>query len=341
MKMDGVVGKCKGVKPTTRILLLVIILLLGFSGSGRQPAGARASGPTTDSANDTFAISISQPKDPICVGDEVKVTIQWGPNISRTPSGDGLAVLTPLAGPSIIKLKASQGIFLPDEFIPVSISGTKTVTYIADKEGKEDIFAVAWIGDDSDAIARAPFTIKLCTFWYKLYGELNLDVEVEDMAYSTRYTIESYGTLKAPDPDKPLYVEGKGKDVRLGAVFTSWSSKCVLFTWEPATGKGTVDARAYPSSDGKGMVLELAPPQNLAWELALSFACNGHGVTVANVYPITSKTDPWISATFPQGGGQQSIKLDMFEIPMNRLNGAPGISVSYTATVKLEKEPPK
>jgi hypothetical protein len=251
-----------------------------------------------------------------------------------------LAPLTPLAGPSIIKLKASQGIFLPDEFTPVSASGTKTVKYIADKEGKEDIFAVAWIGDDSDAIAKAPFTIKLCTFWYKLNAELNLGVEDKDMAYSERNTVESYGTLKAPDPDKPLNVEGKGKKVRLDAVFTSFSSSnCTLFTWEPATGRGTVDARAYPNPNGVGMVLELAPPQ-IAWDLALSVACGGQGMTIAGVYPVTSG-DPWISATFPQGGGQQSIKLDMFENAMNNLNGAPGISVSYTATLKLEKEPPK
>jgi hypothetical protein len=233
------------------------------------------------------------------------------------------------------------GIFLPDEFRPVSISGTRTVTYIADKEGKEDIFAVAWIGKSSDAVAKAPFNIKLCTYWYKLYAELDMNVEVEGLAYSVRYTVESYGTLKAPDPSKPLNVEGNGKKVRLNAVVTSWnSSKCTLFTWEPGTGGGSVDARAYPSPNGKGMVLELAPPQ-LAWDVAYSFACDGHGMTLAGVYPITSGSDPWISATFPQGGGQQSIKLDMFEIPMNQLNGAPGISVSYTATVKLEKEPPK
>jgi hypothetical protein len=107
MKMNGVVRKCKVGKLTTQIFLLVIILALGILAPEAQPIEAKASAPTTDSTNDTFAISISQPKDPVCVGDKVKVTIQWGPNISRTTSGVGLAVLTPLAGPSMIKLKAS------------------------------------------------------------------------------------------------------------------------------------------------------------------------------------------------------------------------------------------
>ena len=48
-----------------------------------------------------------------------------------------------------------------------------------------------------------------------------------------------------------------------------------------------------------------------------------------------------IGATFLDGSGTKNVKLDMFEVPFNRLNGSPGISVSYTATLTLEKEAPK
>ena len=155
-----------------------------------------------------------------------------------------------------------------------------------------------------------------------------------------RFTIKSHGALKAPDPDKPLNLEGKGKTVRLSAVVTSWSNKCTLFTVVPGSGMGYVDAIAYPDDKGIGMVLELAPPVDLAWDVDYSFSCDGNAVTLSGVYPTTSN-DPWISAHYFMGGGQQNVKIDMFEIPMQKLNGSPGVSVSYTATLTLEKVQPK
>jgi hypothetical protein len=288
-----------------------------------------------------FSLGISQSKDPICVGDAVNVTIQWGPNINYDPGG-GLAPLAPLAGPSRIKLQASRGSFYPDSSItPGSYSGTQTVTYTAEKGGNEKIFAIAWAGDSSDAIASDTFTVQACSYLYTLNAILNLDVQDQDISYSTQYTIKSRGVLTPPDPDKPYNLEGKMKQVKLDAMFTSFSSsKCTLFTYEPGTGGGFVDARADPRPNGIGMVLQLGPPQDLAWDLALSFACDGNSVTVAGVYP-TKSADPWISAEFPMGSGQQSVKIDMFEIPVNKMNGGPGVTASYTATLTLEKEPPK
>ncbi len=321
----------------TRIFLLAFILL------ALESPGVMASPLIEGTDTNIFSLGISQSKDPICVGDVVNLTIQWGPNIAPpTDSGDRLAPLTPLLGPSRIKLQASLGRFYPDDsFIPGSYSGTKTVTYTAEKEGNEKIFAQAWNGGSSDAIASDTFKIQACNYIFTLNAVLNLDVQFEGNAYSVRYTVKSHGLLKPPDPDQPLNLESKMNRVKLDAVVTSFNvPKCTLFTYEPATGTGFVDARADPAPNGIGMMLILFPPQQLAWDVALSFACDGESMTLAGVYPSTSE-DPWVSATYPTGSGQQTVKLDMFETPMNKMNGGPGVSVSYTATLTLEKEAPK
>jgi len=319
----------------TRIFLLVFILL------ALESPGVMASTLRDNTNSNMFSLEISQSKDPICVGDAVNVTIQWGPNRSYNPGG-GLASLAPLAGPSRIKLQASQGSFYPDSsFPPGSYSGTHTVTYTAEKAGQEKIFAIAYAGDSSDAIASDTFTVQACSYLYTLNAVLNLDFQAENLSYSVQYTIKSRGVLTPPDPGKPYNLEGKTKQVKLDSMFTSFSSsKCTLFTYEPGTGTGFVDARADPRPNGMGMVLQLGPPQDLSWDLDLSFSCDGNPVTVAGVYP-TKSADPWISAVFPMGSGQQSVKMDMFEIPVNKINGSPGITASYTATLTLEKEPPK
>jgi len=308
--------------------------------SSNVQASTSPSGPN----NNYWMISVEQSKDPICVGDVVNVEVQWGSNTTRPVNGkDGLVSLAPLAGPSLIKMTAQLGHFYPeDSFTPGATSGVKTVTYIADKEGSESLSARAMSGENKDAIAHMPFSVKTCDFIYTLNGELNLNVEMEGLSYSSRFTIKSKGTLKAPDPSQPLNVEGKDKVVYLSAVITSFSApKCVLFTWEPGTGGGFVDVKAAPGPNGIGMELQFGPPQELEWTLNFSMACNGQGQTGGGVYPSTDTQDPWISAMFLSGSGQQNIKLDMFEIPMNKLNGHSGISVSYTATVTLEKVLPK
>jgi len=319
----------------TRLFLLVFFLL------ALDSPGVVASTPRASSNSDMFSLGVSQSKDPICVGDVVNVTVQWGPNINYDPGG-GLAPVLPLAGPTRIKLQAGLGSFYPDaSFTPGSYSGTHTVTYTAEKAGKEKIFAVAWFGDSSDAIASDTFTIKACDYKFTLDGVFNLDVQTEGISYSVEYTVKSHGVLTAPDPDKPFNLEGNMKKVKLDAVYTSFSSsKCTLFTYEPGTGGGFVDAKTEPRQNGNGMVLQLAPPQDMAWDVDLSFACDGNPLSISGVYPSTS-SDPWVSAEFPMGSGQQSVKLDMFEIPMNKMNGNPGVSASYTATLTLEKVQPK
>ncbi len=319
----------------TRLFLLVFILL------ALESPGVMASPLIDSTTSNMFSLGISQSKDPICVGDAVNVNIQWGPNITYNP-GSGLAPVIPLLGPSRIKLQASLGSFYPDSsFTPGSYSGIKTVTYIAEKAGNEKIFAVAWAGESSDAIASDTFKIQACNYKFTLNAVLNLDVQFEGVAYSVIYTVKARGILKPPDPDQPLNLESKMNRVKLDAVVTSFSSsECTLFTYEPGTGTGFVDARADPGPYGIGMVLQLAPPQEMYWDVALSFECDGQPATFAGVYPSTS-ADPWVSATYPTGSGQQTVKLDMFEIPMNKMIGNPGLTVSYTATLTLEKEPPK
>ncbi len=318
-------------------IFLLILLLLAF---GAPPALASSSVQDT-STSDMYVLSISQSKDPICVGDVVNVTISWAPN-SNYGNDSGLAPLTPLTGPSRIQVKASLGYFYPETPPPPgSNSGTSTVAYIAEKTGTENLFAVAWVGGSSDAIAKDTFKVETCEYEYTLNGEFNLGVTAEGIAYTSRYTIKSRGVLKAPDPDKPLNLEGRSKTVKLGAMVTSFaSSECTLFTYEPGKGMGFVDVLGEPGPLGIGIVLKFAPPQDLAWDVDYSFACDGNAQTLAGVYPVSS-SDPWITATFPSGSGTQNIKLDMFEIPYNRMNGQEGVTVSYTATVTLEKKAPK
>lgn len=319
------------------------LFLLSFLLLTVDSANAQASPPPDGSSENIWMISVFQSKNPICVGDTVYVEVKWGPNASRPAQGeDGLASLTPLLGPSLIKVRANLGHFFPDSsYVPHAISGLTRFAYFADQEGNEQIIGWAITGNSTDAIDTDRFTIKTCEYKYTLNGELNLYVDAEGLSYSARYTIKSRGVLKAPDTSKPLNVEGKGEMIRLSAVMTSWSGKCTLFTWEPGKGGGDVDVRAAPGPDGTGMVLEFGPPQDLKWDVDYSFACDGNPVTVAGVYPSSAQEDPWISATFPAGGGQQNIKLDMFEIPMNKMKGNPGLSVFYTATVTLEKVTPE
>jgi hypothetical protein len=320
------------------------IFLLSFLLLAVDSANVQASPPPDDSSENIWMISVFQSKNPICVGDTVYVEVKWGPNILRPAEGkDGLAALTPLLGPNAIKVRATLGRFIPDDsYKPHAISGLTRFAYVAEQEGNELITGWAITGNSTDAIDTDRFTIKTCEYKFTLNGELNLYVDWEDISYSTRYTIRSSGVLKAPDTSNPSNVEGQKNVIRLSAVMTSFSApKCTLFTWEPGKGMGYVDVRAAPGPDGTSMVLEFAPPQELAWDLDLSFSCEGDSRTVAGVYPSSAKEDPWISATFPGGSGQQDIKLDMFEIPMNKMNGNPGLSVSYTATVTLEKVMPE
>lgn len=308
---------------------LIVFLLLAAGSPGIMASAA---------TGDMFLLTISQMKPTICVGDTVNVTIRWSPNSQSTDSS-GLA---PLAGPSRITLQASLGSFYPSTpQVGGANSGVASVSYTADKEGKETLFATAWVGGSSDAIASESFEIKACKYTFSLKAEFTLEVSVEDLSYVSRYTVKSSGELVPEDPENnPQHLVARSKTVRMDAVIPSWSSsKCVLFTYEPGFGLGEVDATADPGPMGIGMVLKLGPPRDLAWELNLTFACNGDGHTVAGVYPIAS-ADPWVTATFPSGSGQQTIKLDMFEVPYQRLQGSEGITVSYTATLTLEKKLP-
>jgi hypothetical protein len=302
---------------------------------------AQASTAAQGAGNTVFALSISQAELEVCVGQTVNVTINWAPNSSYDPGG-GLAPLAPLAGPSRISLQASLGTFYPDRVpSPGSISGTTTVSYTAEQEGTEKLFAVAWMGGESDAIAKDTFKVKACEYVFTLDAEFDMTVTTEGLTYTSRYTVKSRGTLVPTDPNEPQHLEARDKLVKMTATITSWSSsKCTLFTWEPATGMGWVDARADPGTLGIGMFLQLAPPRELAWDMNYSFACDGDSHTVAGVYPVSSN-DPWVSATFPSGTGTHKVVLDMFEVPYNRLKGAEGIIVSYVATLTLEKKESK
>jgi hypothetical protein len=326
---------CLFAKRSSIFLFACILLVL-------DTQNAIASPPGDTNPDDTFMLAVSQTKNPICVGDTVNLSLQWGPNgVKPIPGTDSLASLTPLGGPYKIKFKATHGTFTPPEIDPgLRVSGTDSVAYTADSGGEEQVFATAYTSTGIDAIDSTKFTIKKCNFYYTLVAQGTLSVDVEEGSYTVDYTVKSSGLLKAEDSDHPLYVEGKGKKIKLDSIVTSFSMpKCTLFTWEPGTGEGTMDVRGYPNPNGTGMVVDFSPP-NLAWNLSLSFACDGDSRTVAGVYPVQGKADPWLAAIFPLGSGEQDIKLDMFEIPKQKLQGA-GAYFSYRATITLEKEPPK
>lgn len=314
------------------ILGIFILLVLGV------PFQAQAANETQGTTSTIFHLSMSQAEPEICVGQTVNVTITWGPNTAYDSDGD-LAPLAPLTGPSRIALKASLGTFYPDTAPAAgSVSGTTTVAYTANEVGTEKLFAVAWIGGSSDAIATDTFKVKACEYLYTFKADLNLYVTSEGISYHTRYTVKSRGILKPTDEKNPLHLESKNNPVWMSATMISWnSSDCMVFTWEPGKGMGWVDARADPGPLGIGMVLQLAPPQDLAWDVDYSFACDGQGHTVAGVYPISS-SDPWVSATFLEGTGSKNVVLDMFEKPYSILLGSEGVTVDYNATLTLEKK---
>ena len=329
--MKSILSVFRSARMTGLLLLVILFPIINV------PGGA-ASIPLTDSERSLYRLAIYQSRDEICVGDAVRVVINWGPNTDPGKESDPLA---PLSGPSRIKLQGGLGHFYPDNFFtPGSISGTGEVMYIAEKAGHETIFAQAWSGGSSDAISKDTFTIKACDYFYDLKAEMNLIVdEAEFGAYSVRYTIKSHDALKAPDPDKPFNLEGKGL-VHLEAVMTSWSNKCVLFTSKPGQGMGYVDVKVYPDSENVGMIMELAPPEDFHWDWGYSFACNGDQRTMAGVYEIAT-TDPWIKGHYFTGGGQVPVKIEMFDIPIQKMSGQPGLSISYTATLTLGKSAPK
>lgn len=291
-----------------------------------------------NAAGSMFALSISQAQDEVCVGQAVSVNLAWAPN-SQYGGGDAVVPLAPLAGPSRISLQASRGYFHPDPArTGGAISGVTTVTYIAESEGTEQIFATAWIGGSSDAIAKDSFKVVACEYFYTLSAQLDMTVSTEGLSYTARYTVKSWGTLTPTDPENPRHLEARDKMVKLNATIISWaSSDCTLFTWEPARGIGSVDAIADPGAMGIGTLLKLGPPKDLAWDMDLSFACDGQGHTVGGVYPIASE-DPWVQAIFPSSTGTQDVVLDMFEIPFQKLVGSEGITISYTAKLTLEKK---
>ena len=144
---------------TIGILLAFLLLMIGTPN-----AFATAATPVPD--NNFYTLSVSQSKDPICVGDTVNVTVSWNMNSSYNPeTKDGLVSLAPLTGPSRIKLQASLGSFYPDNtytptFTPGAAGGTNTIAYTAEKEGRATILAQAWSGGSSDAIDKDSFTIK-------------------------------------------------------------------------------------------------------------------------------------------------------------------------------------
>ena len=324
----------------SKIARLAGVSLLAFLLLAQDAPPTLAASESQVNTNDIFILQISQARPEVCVGETVTINIAWAPNGAKDYGG--LAPLTPLVGPSRITLKASHGTFYPGAPNPPgSPSGTTSVSYTAESEGTEKIFAQAWLGGSSDAIATDSFTVKACEYYYTLKSQLDMSVTAEGLSYTARYNVKSWGTLVPVDSEHPRQLEARDKRVKLSATITSWSSsECVLFTFEPGSGSGRVDAHVDPGPMGIGNVLKLAPPVDLAWNLDLSFACDGNSSTVSGVHPITSD-DPWVQTTFPDGVGTQDVVLDMFEVPYQKLVGSEGITISYVATLTLEKKESK
>src|SRR4030042_681878 len=100
------------------IFLLSVFLLAVDS------ANVKASPLPDGSSENLWAISVFQSKKTVCAGDVVYVEVKWGPNTIRPAQGNGLAALTPLMGPSLIKVTSQLGHFFPDnKYIPGAMSG--------------------------------------------------------------------------------------------------------------------------------------------------------------------------------------------------------------------------
>jgi len=317
-----------------RLTPLIICLLLATSFFTLGMSSATTIRPKP---SDTFTITVSQPKSPVCVGESRIISVGWSPN----NNGD---VLAPLGGPRVIYAKAVYGTFDKGTYHPGTISGTTTFVYTAEKEGNDIITIQAMNGNlDADGVGFAELEVKKCDYRFNLYAQLNALAQAGGEEMGLMYVIRAKGRLTSEGASSAGFYEAYNVIVHIETTVTSFSiSDCTLFTWTPGSGTGLVDVRAIPGKgNGQAMTVQFAPPQNMIWNVAMTAACDGEPSTLNASFPMTADNDPWIEATFPSGVGSQKVVLDMFEKGVRNFRSSTHNQATYTATLTLERVEPK
>lgn len=280
----------------------------------------------------TFALTVSQPKSPVCIGETRLLTVTWSP-ASRND------ILSPLGGPRVIYAKSLHGSLDRYTTHPVTISGTTTFTYTAEQEGNDIITIQAMNGDlETDGVAFAEVEVKKCDYRFNLYAQLDADPKSGDVEMGFRYILRAKGRLTSDNASIPGTFEAYNVIVHFEAVITSFNMpECAMLTWTPGSGTGLVDVRAIPGKGGsQALTVQFSPPQDMTWNIDMTAACDGEPITVNRAFQMTTDKDPWIEAEFPAGIGSKKVEVDMFARGVKNITGA-GYQASYSATLTLER----
>ena len=329
-----------------RFMSLVVLLLFitGLIYFALPSSNVYATNVNSSSPKNYYFIQISQPKEPVCVGESRVITVSW----DTEPFSD-LAPLVPskttepkpITGPRVIFAQTPRkGEMDRYTMHPSSPTGTTTFKYIANHEGPEVLIFEAM--DDNLQNAgqnEVTFEVKKCDYQFELFGQLDADASSEDVTLTFNYVLRTKGLLRE-DPNRSGYFEAKSVKITVETnVLVFNTPECVLFTFKPGYGEGTVDVRAEQVGN-QSVVVRFSPPQDLVWKYDWEAACDGKPINLNMEFPQTGESDPWVEATFPDGTGLQSIRLEKFEEGVNNFNNA-GLPASYTAFVYLKRVQPK
>jgi hypothetical protein len=308
------------------------------------PSFASATNGISSPQKNYYFIQISQPKSPVCVGESRKITVSWD-----TEPFSALAPLVPsnikdplpVTGPRVLYAQTPRkGEMDRYTMHPAGPSGTTTFTYIANHEGPEVLIFQA-MDDNLQNVSQneVTFDVKKCDYQFELFGQLDADASSEDVVLTFNYVLRAKGLLKE-DPNRPGYFEANSVKITLETnVLTFSTPECVLFTYTPGYGEGTVDVKAEQLGN-ENVVVRFSPPQDLVWKYDWQAACDGKPISLNMQFPETGNSDPWIEATLPSGSGLQNIRLEKFEEGVNNFKRA-GLPASYTAFVYLTRVQPK
>lgn len=308
-------------------LIISLLLLTSFFNLGMSSPV-----PSHPKGSDTFSITVSQPKSPVCVGESRLITVSW----KQANKND---ILAPLSGPRVIYAKTLYGSFDRSTYHPATISGTTTFTYTAEREGNDIITIQAMNGNlEADGVGFAELEVKKCDYRFTFYAQMNADPSSGDVQMGIQYILRAKGRLTSDGSSITGYFEAYNVTVHIETIITSFSMpQCALVTWTPGSGSGLIDVRAIPDKgDSRGMTVQFSPLQDMTWNVDMSAFCDGEPTSYSASFPLTSKSDPWIEANFPSGTGSRNVKVDLFDQGVKNFAGG-GTPASYFATITLER----
>ena len=325
-------------------LLVLLVFITGLISLALQPSIVSASNTIRSPKNTYYFIQISQPKSPVCVGESRVITVSWDTEpfsdlapLVPTKSTDPL----PITGPRVLYAQnPRKGEMDRYTMNPAGPTGTTTFTYTANHEGPEVLIFQAMDNDLRNVGQNeVTFEVKKCDYRFELFGQLDGDASSDEVTLTFNFVLRAKGVLKE-DPNRSGYFEANDVKVTLETnVLMFDTPDCQLFTFKPGYGEGTVDVRAEQLGNNN-VVVRFSPPKDLVWKYDWEAACDGKPISINMQFPQTGESDPWVVATFPNGSGLQSVRIEKFEEGVTNFTHG-GLPASYTAFVYLTREQPK